>query len=338
MILTLRIENYDTLENGGPTSISLNRSGASVGRRASMDWVLPDPAKHISGHHFDITYREGRYWIADVSTNGTFFEGQRQRLVAGHELKGGERIVMGHYIIVAELAETGRVSSVPGWTDKHAAQGDSAEHPVVEDPINLLSHPAAAEDEPEYSRLQQPTQVHRQLSQPVQRPPTVRRNAAQLSHPPFVPLVGGQFPAGTSLETHLSDNAFARAIVQSAGVSQTGEVANQKELAEAIGRVLHALSETIAKMDQTQSQRLGTDTDPAGTAALTALLMRAESGPFEDALRTLHTAQSNMFNALEPALMETLGSLPNQNTDTHSVFALFLKALKRASEETPRGY
>jgi len=103
MTLTLRILNYDALENGGPLSITLNRSGCSVGRRASMDWVLPDPERHISGHHFDISFSEGAYWLTDVSSNGTFLQGQRYRLEGPHRLTGSDQLLVGHYIIGLEL-------------------------------------------------------------------------------------------------------------------------------------------------------------------------------------------------------------------------------------------
>lgn len=104
MTLTLRINNFDLLEDGGPAWITLDRRGASVGRSRAMDWVLPDPAKHISGHHFDITFRDGIYWLSDVSTNGTFLEGQRYRLDGLHQISDGERLVVGHYVITAQLS------------------------------------------------------------------------------------------------------------------------------------------------------------------------------------------------------------------------------------------
>ena len=97
MTLTLKIENYDRLENGGPATITLERRGASVGRREAMDWVLPDPQRHISGHHFDVTYADGAYWLTDLSTNGTFLQGQRYRLEGPHRLSHGDRLVVGHY-------------------------------------------------------------------------------------------------------------------------------------------------------------------------------------------------------------------------------------------------
>ncbi|UMA64505.1 type VI secretion system-associated FHA domain protein TagH [Roseivivax marinus] len=105
MKLTLRIENHETLDTGGPTSITLDGKGATVGRRSGMDWVLPDPARHISGHHFDIAYRDGAYWLTDVSTNGTYLAGQRHRISETHRLTDGDRLTVGRYVIVARIGE-----------------------------------------------------------------------------------------------------------------------------------------------------------------------------------------------------------------------------------------
>lgn len=124
MTLRLRIDNFDTLENGGPTWISLDGRGASAGRRTSMDWVLPDPAKHVSSHHFDIQYSNGTYWIRDVSTNGTFLQGSRYRIEGVIELRGGERLIVGHYVIAVEMLP---------------AQQERTQHGLTLDPWNKVS-------------------------------------------------------------------------------------------------------------------------------------------------------------------------------------------------------
>lgn len=103
MTLTLTIENFDKLEDGGPVSFSVTEAGASIGRRRSMDWVLPDPVRHISGHHFDISWAEGGYWLTDVSTNGTFLQGRRHRLEGPYRLSDGERLTVGQYIILVQI-------------------------------------------------------------------------------------------------------------------------------------------------------------------------------------------------------------------------------------------
>ncbi|TNE68631.1 MAG: type VI secretion system-associated FHA domain protein TagH [Rhodobacteraceae bacterium] len=109
--LKLRIENHATLPNGGPVTLTLSGGSAQVGRKAGMDWVLPDASRHISGHHFDVSFRDGRYYITDVSANGTFLHGERYRLDSAHEVQDGDRYTVGHYIIRATL-EAGATEGV----------------------------------------------------------------------------------------------------------------------------------------------------------------------------------------------------------------------------------
>lgn len=103
MTLTLQIENYDRLPDGGPISATVTGKGMSVGRSNSMDWTLPDPQRHISSHHFEISFRDGTYYLTDMSTNGVFLDGQRHRLEGDYALKQGDRFQVGNYFIGVTL-------------------------------------------------------------------------------------------------------------------------------------------------------------------------------------------------------------------------------------------
>lgn len=214
MTLTLRIDNYDSLENGGPTWITLNQQGASVGRRSSMDWVLPDPAKHISGHHFDVAFRDGTYWLTDVSTNGTFVQGQRHRLEGPQRLDGGERLLVGHYVIAVDISLAEAVAtpqptaSVHGWTASPVAHDDGDPWDLGDAPLNPVNPLPSAGNDPHhlddvaqnFVPLQRPTIPPGQVSVPMQQPPSQAYGqkvqqppeaapaaSVQLSQPPFVP-------------------------------------------------------------------------------------------------------------------------------------------------------
>ena len=160
-ILTLRIENLTTLESGGPISLRLEGKGAQVGRKAGMDWILPDATRHISGHHFDITYEQDNYLLHDVSSNGTFLHGERYRLSEPRILVEGDRINVGHFIICVGLGlvEAPVASPVPNSApvapipdavppmSPAAADpfddvwGDYGSAPVVEPEANALQTP-----------------------------------------------------------------------------------------------------------------------------------------------------------------------------------------------------
>jgi type VI secretion system protein ImpI len=104
-LLTLRIENETTLPDGGPLSISVEGTrGIDIGRDQYLDWTLPDPNRFISGKHCEIRWRDGDFWLHDVSTNGTFLYGADGRLKAPHKLRDGDRFMIGHYIILTNIS------------------------------------------------------------------------------------------------------------------------------------------------------------------------------------------------------------------------------------------
>ncbi|SFJ83680.1 type VI secretion system-associated FHA domain protein TagH [Jannaschia pohangensis] len=135
MSLTLKIDNYDRLETGGPTWFALEGRGCQAGRAASMDWVLPDPQRHVSGHHFEVTFDGANYWLRDVSTNGTFLEGERHRMQAPVRLAAGMRFTVGGYIVVVQSG-----SNVPGASGA-TPQGQYAPAPDLDDPWASVGGP-----------------------------------------------------------------------------------------------------------------------------------------------------------------------------------------------------
>ncbi|SEW39958.1 FHA domain protein [Cognatiyoonia koreensis] len=146
MTLTLRIENFDSLPDGGPLSVTSDGNDLQVGRSASMDWSLPDPQRHISGHHFDVSFRNGKYFLTDVSTNGVFLEGQRHRIEGAHELKSGERFQVGHYFITVSLGDAAVAAAAPPPQQVEPPQPTP---PVVDDnsdPWAIGGSPAAPID------------------------------------------------------------------------------------------------------------------------------------------------------------------------------------------------
>jgi len=104
MGLTLTIENETSLPDGGPLSVSVTgKRGLDIGRDAHLDWTLPDPTRFISSKHCEVRYRDGGYWLYDVSTNGTFLNGSDGRLRAPHRLQQGDRLTIGQYIVAVAL-------------------------------------------------------------------------------------------------------------------------------------------------------------------------------------------------------------------------------------------
>ncbi|RLJ36289.1 FHA domain protein [Litoreibacter meonggei] len=135
MKLTLKIENHDFLEDGGPLEVVVEGRGVSVGRDGAMDWTLPDPARHISSQHFEVTFQNGVYWLYDTSTNGTYLQGHSHRVESPYQLAHMDRLQVGHYIIVVVLE-----GAAAGWD----AGGPEIDAPAASggDPWNLGGGPA----------------------------------------------------------------------------------------------------------------------------------------------------------------------------------------------------
>jgi type VI secretion system protein ImpI len=78
--ITLRIDNFDRLPDGGPIEFSAGPRGFDIGRQQHLDWCLPDPDRVVSGLHAQIRYENGAYMLNDVSSNGTFVNGSHDRV------------------------------------------------------------------------------------------------------------------------------------------------------------------------------------------------------------------------------------------------------------------
>ena len=104
MSLSLQLVNETSLPDGGPVSCHITgKRGIDIGRDAHLDWTLPDPTRYISSKHCEIRYKDGGYWLHDVSTNGTFLNGADHRMHAPHRLRNGDRFTVGHYIVAVTL-------------------------------------------------------------------------------------------------------------------------------------------------------------------------------------------------------------------------------------------
>jgi type VI secretion system FHA domain protein len=145
MKLTLRIENYDYLPDGGPLEFTASSRGFEVGRDSTMDWTLPDPNRHISSRHFEVVFRDRQFWLNDISTNGTFVYGQSMRVSSPLHLSHNERLQVGHYIIRV-LIEDPAVQSPAAFAPPSFAPAASFAPPPsahhAADPWSLSAAPA----------------------------------------------------------------------------------------------------------------------------------------------------------------------------------------------------
>lgn len=183
-----------------------------------MDWVLPDPSRHISGRHFVIGFEKGGYTISDVSTNGTFVLGERHRIDGKRPIRSGDRFTVGHYIVAATIESAARdvgrtASEVQGrsllQTPPHMQQRVADDDPwsslgggAVE-PVDPLPKPAKGrrglDDLDDFLPLGGPAvtpppgQGERHMPPPVDRP--IPQQMPPLDRPGPPPAVSAPTPA-----------------------------------------------------------------------------------------------------------------------------------------------
>jgi len=130
MRITLQIENFDRLENGGQLSYSCSDRGFDIGRHEHLDWSLPDPQRVISGKHCEVRYEGGQFVLYDFSTNGTFLNGSQTRMDKAHALRSGDRVMIGDYIIAVTLdASSDRIANAPAPMQHAPQQPWNTPHP-----------------------------------------------------------------------------------------------------------------------------------------------------------------------------------------------------------------
>ena len=83
MAIKLRVISDQYRALGEQRSRVFGVNGGTIGRAPDNDWVLPDPSRVVSGHHCEIEYRGGAYWLKDTSTNGVFVNDSEEPASAG---------------------------------------------------------------------------------------------------------------------------------------------------------------------------------------------------------------------------------------------------------------
>ena len=52
------------------TSKTFTQAGGIIGRAEDCDWVIPDRKRILSGHHAEVSHRDGAFYLTDTSSNG----------------------------------------------------------------------------------------------------------------------------------------------------------------------------------------------------------------------------------------------------------------------------
>lgn len=360
MKLTLRIENFDFLPDGGPLEFSAAARGFEVGRDSAMDWTLPDPSRHISSRHFEVAFRDGQFWLNDISTNGTFVYGASMRVSSPLPLSHNERLQVGQYIIRVLIADAAAQSRPPG--------APMPADPVASDPWSLVPTPA-----PMPQPLPPPTRPSAALAGQfgdsfVENPrpqsfatPTTPPVEAPAAPPatPLPPVASEPFPlkaAAVVPPTPAEALPLLEAICKGAGLP-AGSLAkvDVAQLGEDIGRSLRIATEELmallgaraaAKQFVKSSSRTmigGMNNSPlkfkpnAAEALTTMFAQRSESylgavAAYQQGFDDIKRHQTAVYAAMQPALARLLADLSPESIEERSSGGIMSSKKARAWE------
>ena len=57
------------------SSKTFDNNGGSIGRGKDNTWILDDPERYLSSRHCQFSCENNQFFITDLSTNGTFYNG-----------------------------------------------------------------------------------------------------------------------------------------------------------------------------------------------------------------------------------------------------------------------
>jgi type VI secretion system protein len=105
MALRLRVISDHRHRLGDKSTFVFGVSGGSIGRSAENDWVLPDDMRYVSGRHARIVFHNGRFFLQDTSSNGTFVNDIEKPLGSQnpHQLKSGDIVRIGEYHVQVQI-------------------------------------------------------------------------------------------------------------------------------------------------------------------------------------------------------------------------------------------
>jgi predicted component of type VI protein secretion system len=152
MPLTIKIisEHRDLV--GDDCVREFHEQGGTIGRSLQNDWILPDPDRYISGRHATIDYKGGMYYLADMSSNGVYMNGEHEPIGKGNprRLFDGDRMRMGDFEFEVRI-DNGESLAMPLDPDQQSISTDHFEQfvdeEVLETGMQLLDEDEITGDE-----------------------------------------------------------------------------------------------------------------------------------------------------------------------------------------------
>lgn len=127
-------------------SKTFRHAGGVIGRGEKCDWTLPDPKRHMSSRHAQVSYRNGQFCLTDLSSNGIRLRDSGIRLKKGQAqvIDDGQVFELGGFCVRARLVTARSTQDV---LDAGSAPYES----LIPDDAFLDGDPLRAFDKPSWS-------------------------------------------------------------------------------------------------------------------------------------------------------------------------------------------
>lgn len=372
MKLTLRIENLDHLLDGGPLEFTAIGRSFEVGRDQAMDWTLPDPNRHVSSRHFEVTFRNGadggQFWLNDVSTNGTFVYGQSMRIAGPMQLGHNDRLQVGQYIIrvLIEGKADQPAAALPSFAPPPISTTSSvdpwsipAPQPTPMPAPNRVAAPLAGQfgnsfvdEPPQVAPLPVATPM---VAPAVQQPLPVSAPAQPFA---ATPIAAPPKPDAGPINTASADaTALLNAIAKGAGLP-TGSLSavDPLKLGEEIGRCLRIATDELmallgARAAAKQSVKSASRTmiggmnnsplkfKPNGSEAMQTMFAAtsdsylSSTASFQQGFNDIKRHQTAVYAAIQPALARLLEDLSPESVEERAGSGGLMSSKKARSWE-----
>jgi type VI secretion system protein len=172
MKITLNVTKIAGQAPAQPMSMSFDQLGGRIGRKANNDWVLPDPERFISGHHAQIGFYNGTFFLVDTSSNGVFLNGATTPVGKNNQvtLEDDDTIIIGEYEIHISLqvpqTQAALSSDFEGLDDPFAQLTDEhAGHKLDQVVDTLVDEHQQIPEESDY-QFEEPSPSHLILDTP----------------------------------------------------------------------------------------------------------------------------------------------------------------------------
>lgn len=129
MSILVSITKAPASVSAADTSKTFTEKGGSLGRGVDNTWVLDDPERFLSSCHCQISNENGQFYITDLSTNGTFFNGAINPMGKGTrlELHDGNNFVLGDYEFSVSVNDTSQAANADPFAVNSLSNGQPLE-------------------------------------------------------------------------------------------------------------------------------------------------------------------------------------------------------------------